>query len=364
MKRVIQKIFSNKRSYAKIIGIESSCDETGIAIMEDKKIISESLFSHYSIVKEWQGVHPIHTSNSHFRVIEDVLEKCLQEGKVNSIEEVDGIAVTLGPGLIPCLKVGFSFAKSLSDKYQKPLIPINHIEAHIMSVFIEYEVKFPFLALVISGGHTLLVSVEGLGNYTLISQSLDDTIGEAFDKTARLLGLPVEQGGKALEKHAIGGLPNYRVPVPLTNNKRSKSLMFSFSGIKSDIKSIITDNHRDGKLEESVSRDIAFSFQQSATFHLANKLREALIQYPDRFTSVVVVGGVASNQFIRNQLLKVTQHFRLDLKFPSIKYCTDNGTMIANVGVMRYSVKDFVKDYSKVDVLSKWPIESIKERNF
>jgi N6-L-threonylcarbamoyladenine synthase len=308
----------------RILGIESSCDETGLAIYDGEKgVLGEVLYSQIPAHAIYGGVVPELASRDHIRKISPLLKALLKEANL-TLEEIDGIAYTQGPGLQGALLVGATFAKSLAFALGKPALGVHHLEAHLMAGMLDKDKPdYPFLALLISGGHTQLLAVKGLGRYTLLGESVDDAVGEAFDKTAKLLGLPYP-GGPALSLLAKKGDKDaYKLPRPMTNRP---GLDFSFSGLKTHVLRAYEASDK----SDDTKANIAASFQKAVTETLMIKCRRALKD--TGLNTLLVSGGVAANESIRAGLSCLMTKQKGKIYFPSKEYCTDNGTMVAYLG--------------------------------
>jgi N6-L-threonylcarbamoyladenine synthase len=324
-----------------ILGIESSCDETAIAIIDDKRKIHANVIA--SQIKKHQpygGVVPEIASRSHLDKIDIVIKKALKTAKLE-LSQIDLIAVTNAPGLIGGLVVGTSIAKTIAAAMDIPVIAVNHLEAHaLMASFTEESLTMPYLLLLASGGHCQLVSCKDVANYKLLGQTIDDAIGEAFDKVAKLLGLPYP-GGPNIENAAKSGDPTkYPMPIAMRN---SAGCDFSLSGLKTQMRYLIEDlkKQNDAQLSKENIADISASFQQNIADMITNRLAKAIKIYQTDNQNLtaknfVFSGGVAANQFIREQITNfLNQH---DFKFyvPPVNLCTDNGVMIAWCGYLNY----------------------------
>lgn len=312
-----------------ILGIESSCDETSVSIVKNGcEDIATVISSQIDIHKSYGGVVPEIASREHVKNITFVIEECLEKANIK-IEDVDAIAITYGPGLIGSLLVGLEAAKTLSFIYNKPLVPVHHIAGHIYANSLEKEMKFPLLALVVSGGHTELVLMKDHFEFEKLGGTLDDAVGECYDKVARVLNLEYP-GGPKVDKLAHIGQPTYQLPVPLQDDTYN----FSFSGLKS---AVINLNHKCvQKGEELNKEDLAASFQKVAISSIVNKTRKALVDYDIK--NLIVAGGVAANNGLREEVQKIGEQLNVDVTIPSMKYCTDNGTMIAAAGYYAYKL--------------------------
>ena len=315
-----------------ILGIETSCDETAASICKDGKILT-NIVSQQIIHKKFGGVVPEIASRQHELLLNQVVDTSLKEAKIN-INEIDAISVTQGPGLTGALLTGISFAKGLGLGLGIPVIPVNHLEGHIFANFLaEPTLEFPFVCLLVSGGHTQLWYIEGMEKYALLGETRDDAAGEAFDKGARILGLGYP-GGPAIEKEAIHGNPNkYHFPRILLSKN---SLDFSFSGLKTSILYFMDDFEKT-KLKSLA--DVAASYQQAIVDTLVEKTRRAIDQTgADR---CIIAGGVAANKCLRNKLELVLPEN--DILFPDFSLCTDNAAMISYLGQLKFESKIFKK---------------------
>lgn len=310
-----------------ILGIESSCDETSCSIVANgRKEIATIISSQIDIHKEYGGVVPEIASREHVKNITIVIEECLKKANM-SMEDIDAIAITYGPGLIGSLLIGLEAAKTLSFIYNKPLVPVHHIAGHIYANSLEKEMKFPLLALIVSGGHTELVIMEDHYKFRKIGGTLDDAIGECYDKVARVIGLEYP-GGPKVDKLASIGKSTYNLPIPLNDD----SYNFSFSGLKS---AVINLNHKlEQRGEEINKEDLAASFQKVAISSIINKTKKAIENY--NIKNLIVAGGVAANKGLRSEVYKLGEELNIDITIPNMKYCTDNAAMIATAGYYAY----------------------------
>lgn len=320
-----------------VLGIETSCDETSVAIVESgRKVLINNTISQIELHKEFGGVKPSVAKYAHEEVIDDLILKTLSDAGLK-INNIDLIAVTLGPGLVISLLVGFKRAKELSTKYDKKLIGVNHLLGHICSNYLESNLEPPFICLLASGGHTQIINVRSYTNYEILGSTLDDACGEAFDKVGRLLGLPYP-GGPNLEILAQSGNPKaFILPEGKVN-----PYDFSFSGLKTAVLRLVQ------KLGDSYNRaDLAASFQESVTNTLVNKISFAAKETKNK--KIVVAGGVAANKTFRNKLA-ATSDFGVFM--PDLKYCTDNAAMIAGAGYFLREINQRIED---LDVFAKDP---------
>ena len=324
-----------------ILGIETSCDETAVSLIQDDdsgipKILSNIVSSQFDVHKEFGGVVPELAARSHVEKIDLITKKAIEESGV-SLKKVSAIAATAGPGLIVCLTVGLNFGKALSSSLDIPFIGVNHLEGHALSPKLNSKLEYPYLLLLISGGHSQYLSVNGLGNYKRLGTTIDDALGEAFDKTAKLLGIEFP-GGPKLEEFANKGNPNkFDLPKPIINKGGCN---LSFAGLKTAVLRI-TKNIK----SEQEKFDLAASFQKTIEEILYEKTKKAFQEFKEissvEKNNFVVAGGVAANKGIRNKLIKVSNENDFKAIFPDLKLCGDNAAMIAMVGLEKYKIKQF-----------------------
>ncbi|MBR3614496.1 MAG: tRNA (adenosine(37)-N6)-threonylcarbamoyltransferase complex transferase subunit TsaD [Clostridia bacterium] len=305
------------------MGIESSCDETSISIVKNgREVLSNCINSQIKIHEEYGGVVPEIASRCHTEVINGIMKEALKEARV-SLDEIDAIAVTQGPGLVGALLVGVSYAKGLSYVTRKPLVAVNHIEGHIAGNYLTHsELKPPFICLIISGGHTHLVNVKSYNEFEILGKTRDDAIGEAFDKVARVVGLGYP-GGPKVDNLAKQGVPNIKLPVTHFDN-----LDFSFSGIKT---AVINLNHKDPNINKA---NLCASFQNAVTEMLISNVKKAVKQFES--DKIVIAGGVSRNSFIRNSFDNLAKELNIKVYYPEPILCTDNAAMIAAAGYYNY----------------------------
>ena len=319
-----------------ILGIETTCDETSMAIIKNgHECIALTILTQMDTHAKCGGVLPEIASRMHTENITMVLEETLNKAKMK-MEEIDAIAVSYKPGLLGSLLVGVEFAKTLSFVYKKPLIGVNHLIGHIYANNLEDNLEFPLLALVVSGGHTELVIMKDDYTYELLGKTMDDAIGEAFDKVARVLGMPYP-GGPNVEKAAKDGLNIYKLPKPVDDNTYN----FSYSGLKSAIINLVNTEKMKGR--EIRKEDLACSFQTVAIEELERKLRKALKS--TGIKRVVIAGGVSANNYLKSRIERVCIENKAKLYKPRLLYCTDNGAMIGAAAYPLYLKKEF-KDLS------------------
>ncbi len=310
-----------------ILGIESSCDETSFSIVKNgREEIATIVSSQIDIHKDFGGVVPEIASRNHVKNVTMVLDECLEKAKMK-MEDIDAIAVTYGPGLIGSLLIGLEAAKTLAWIYNKPLIPVHHIAGHIYANSLVKELEFPLLAIVVSGGHTELVLMKEHYKFKKLGGTLDDAIGECFDKVARVLGLEYP-GGPKLDKLAKEGKPTYKLPIPLKDD----SYNFSFSGLKSAVINLVHNEEQRGRKINKA--DLAASFEKVAVDSIVRKAKKAIKE--EGVKHVIVAGGVAANSMLREKVKEMGKELNVEVIFPPMKYCTDNGAMIAAAGYYAY----------------------------
>lgn len=332
-----------------VLGIETSCDETGVAIFHPTKgLISHFLHSQIAIHSEYGGVVPELASRDHVRKLIPLIKQTIQDSGLTP-QDINGIAYTSGPGLIGALLVGAATARSLAWAWQIPAIAVHHMEGHLLAPMLEENAPdFPFVALLVSGGHTLLVKVTAIGHYEILGESLDDAAGEAFDKTAKMLGLGYP-GGPYLSKLAEQGTPNrFKFPRPMTDRP---GLDFSFSGLKTFTKNTLLSSSQNNQDKA----DIALAFQQAIAETLTIKCKRALEQ--TQLKRLVIAGGVSANTEIRAALKTMTQKKNAELFFPRLEFCTDNGAMIAYAGCQRLLAGH--QESLIIEGRPRWPIDEL-----
>ena len=334
-----------------ILGIESSCDETGVALYDaaESRLLAHALHSQILMHQDYGGVVPELASRDHIRRTGPLLRKVLQESG-RSLNELAAIAYTQGPGLAGALLVGASFAEGLAAALGIPVLPVHHLEGHLLSPLLSSRPPtFPFVALLVSGGHSQLMRVSGVGQYELLGETLDDAAGEAFDKTAKLLGLPYP-GGAALSEMATQGRPEaVKLPRPMLH---SGDFDFSFSGLKT---AVLTRVREIGEPDAQQRADIAHGFQQAIVEVLVRKALRAVRDSGLR--RLVVAGGVGANRELRRQLDAGAAKAKIEVFYPELEFCTDNGAMIALVGGLRYRAGQSLKPAGAFAVKPRWPLQ-------
>ncbi len=310
-----------------ILGIESSCDETSVSVVKNgTEELATVISSQIDIHKDFGGVVPEIASRHHVKNITMVLEECLEKANM-TMEQIDAIAITYGPGLIGSLLIGLEAAKTLAWLYQKPLIPVHHIAGHIYANSLVRPLKFPLLALVVSGGHTELIEMTDHYKFKKLGGTLDDAIGECYDKVARVMNLEYP-GGPKLDKLSKEGKPTYKLPIPLHDD----SYNCSFSGLKSAVINLAHNEKQRG--EELRQADLAASFQKVAVESVVSKTKKAIEDKNIKY--LIVAGGVAANQILRSEIEKLAEEEGIEMSVPPMKYCTDNAAMIAAAGYYAY----------------------------
>jgi N6-L-threonylcarbamoyladenine synthase len=339
-----------------VLGIESSCDETGLALYDTQGgLLAHALYSQVKMHEEYGGVVPELASRDHIRRAIPLLEQVFAESGV-AHDAIDAIAYTQGPGLAGALLVGASVACGLGLALDKPVLGVHHLEGHLLSPLLASEPpEFPFIALLVSGGHTQLMRVDGVGKYTMLGETLDDAAGEAFDKSAKLLGLGYP-GGPAISRMAEFGDPTaYKLPRPMLH---SKNLDFSFSGLKTAVLTVV--KNQTTNICEQDKANIARAFVDAIVEVLTAKCVTALKH--TGLKRLVIAGGVGANQQLRESLNAAAAKKHFKVFYPELEFCTDNGAMIAFAGAMRLQINPDAakKDYA-FNVKPRWPLDSIGE---
>ncbi|MDX9765329.1 MAG: tRNA (adenosine(37)-N6)-threonylcarbamoyltransferase complex transferase subunit TsaD [Chiayiivirga sp.] len=310
-----------------VLGIETSCDETGVAVYDTARgLRSHTLYSQIRLHADYGGVVPELASRDHVRKLVPLVRECLAQAGLG-LADLDGVAYTAGPGLVGALLVGAALGRALAFALEIPAIGVHHMEGHLLAPLLEENApQPPFVALLVSGGHSQLVDVRGIGDYALLGETLDDAAGEAFDKTAKLMGLPYP-GGPHLAKLAQQGRPDiYTFARPMTDRP---GLEFSFSGLKTQVLLAWQQSDR----SDQTRADIARGFEEAVTETLAIKCERALVQTGRG--ALVVAGGVGANRRLRERLAELAERRRVQVCFPRLEFCTDNGAMIAFAGALR-----------------------------
>ena len=334
----------------RILGIETSCDETGIAIYDENQgLMADMLYSQVKLHKEYGGVVPELASRDHIRKTLPMIDDCLKSSG-STPADIDGIAYTAGPGLVGALLVGASIAKSLAFAWDKPAIAVHHMEGHLLaSMMVEDGPEYPFVALLVSGGHTLLLACEQYGQYQVLGESIDDAAGEAFDKVAKMLELGYP-GGPAVAKLALSAEPGtYKFPRPMTDRP---GFDFSFSGLKTFTMNTLANLEAPTELDRA---NIAHAFQEAVVDTIRIKCKRALEH--TGYKSLVVAGGVSANTELRNRLDTLTTKMKARAYYPELKYCTDNGAMIAYAGLLQLRAGH--NEGGAINVKPRWPLTDL-----
>lgn len=335
----------------KVLGIETSCDETGIAIYDDEQgLIANQLYSQIKLHADYGGVVPELASRDHIRKTVPLIEAALTQANLKA-GDIDGVAYTAGPGLIGALMVGASIGRSLAYAWGVPAVAVHHMEGHLLAPMLEDNPPaFPFIALLVSGGHTQLIKVTGIGEYALLGESIDDAAGEAFDKTAKLLGLDYPGGAKLSKLAEQGNVKRFHFPRPMTDRP---GLDFSFSGLKTAAANTINQQKHD--LDEQTKADIARAFEDALVDTLLIKSRRALDQ--TGFNRLVIAGGVSANKTLRGKLTQLMAERKGQVYYPRLEFCTDNGAMIAYAGMIHLKASQFAD--LAIEVKPRWPLSEL-----
>jgi N6-L-threonylcarbamoyladenine synthase len=335
-----------------ILGIESSCDETGVAIYDDNRgLLANTLYSQIDLHRQYGGVVPELASRDHLRKIIPLIDEALINANT-TLKEIDAIAYTAGPGLNGALLIGTTVANSIAFANKIPLIPVHHLEGHILSPLLaDNDLKPPFIALLVSGGHSQIIALDKIGSYQILGDTLDDASGEAFDKTAKMLGLPYP-GGKYIADLAKTGNETYPLPRPMLN---SGNLTMSFSGLKTAVLTLIQNLEKDKVIiEGQVMADIAKSIEEAITDVLVKKSMLALKE--TGIKQLIVCGGVSANQTLRQKLDKEAKNKNYRIVYPPLDLCTDNGAMIGLAGYHRFKERQFAYNFS---VNPRWDLTTL-----
>lgn len=332
----------------RVLGIETSCDETGIAVYDsDQGLLAHAIYTQ-EVHTDYGGVVPELASRDHIKKCIPMINKLLAEADLSK-QSIEGVAYTAGPGLIGALLVGATIGRSLAWGWQIPAIAIHHMEGHLLAPMLEdTKPPFPFTALLVSGGHTMLVDVKGVGNYRILGESIDDAAGEAFDKTAKLLGLGYPGGPAVAEMALKGDSKRFHFPRPMTNRP---GLDFSFSGLKTFAMNTLKKESND----EQTKADIACAFEDAVVDTLAIKCKRALEQ--TQHDTLIIAGGVGANKKLRQRLTKLTNKLNKSVFYPKLEFCTDNGAMIALAGCIRLQASQ--QNDLPIDAYSRWSLEGL-----
>lgn len=333
----------------RVLGIETSCDETGVAIYDQHTgLLANQLYSQVKLHADYGGVVPELASRDHVRKTVPLIQAALREAGMGS-KDIDGVAYTAGPGLVGALMVGATVGRALAYAWQVPAIAVHHMEGHLLAPMLEANPPaFPFIALLVSGGHTQLINVKGIGQYTLLGESIDDAAGEAFDKTAKLLGLDYPGGPRLSEMARQGTAGRFTFPRPMTDRP---GLDFSFSGLKTFAANTVRSNGDDAQTRS----DIARAFEDAVVDTLAIKCRRALEQ--TGLKRLVIAGGVSANRTLRERLASMMQTRGGEVFYARTEFCTDNGAMIAYAGIMR--LQSGLAGDLAITVRPRWPLAEL-----
>ncbi len=336
-----------------VLGLETSCDETGVALYDSERgLLADALFSQIEQHRVFGGVVPELASRDHVKRMLPLIREVLAEAGVERTQ-IEAIAYTAGPGLVGALLVGASCAQALAFAWGIPAVGVHHMEGHLLAPMLEEQPPaFPFVALLVSGGHTQLVRVDGIGHYQLLGESLDDAAGEAFDKTAKLMGLQYPGGPEIARLAEIGTPGRFTFPRPMTDRP---GLDFSFSGLKTFTLNTWLQCREAGDQSEQTRADVALAFQQAVVDTLTIKCRRALKQ--TGLNSLVIAGGVSANQALRQSLEKMLGEFKGRVFYARPRFCTDNGAMIAYAGCQRLLAGQ--RDGPAIGVQARWPMEQL-----
>jgi len=333
----------------RVLGIETSCDETGVAIYDGELgLMADVLYSQAHIHAEYGGVVPEIASRDHVRKLIPLLDECLEQAGCSK-SSIDGVAYTAGPGLIGALLVGASAGRAIAQALDVPAVAVHHMEGHLLAPLLEPDPpKFPFVALLVSGGHSMLVEVRRIGEYRVLGETLDDAAGEAFDKTAKLLGLGYPGGPVVAEAAKSGDPDKYRFPRPMTDRP---GLEFSFSGLKTHTRNLWHKHHED----DNAQADIAAGFQQAVVDTMVIKCRRAMQQ--TRCSQLIIAGGVGANLELRETLSRAGKKYGWGVSYPRIRFCTDNGAMIAYAGYHRLMAGE--SEPNIISARPRWPLHEL-----
>ena len=341
----------------RVLGIETSCDETGVALYDsDRGLLAHALHSQVAQHADYGGVVPELASRDHIRKLLPLCERVLGEAGL-SRNQLDAIAYTAGPGLIGALMVGSTFAHGLATALDIPVLGVHHMEGHLLSPMLEPDPPaFPFVALLVSGGHTQLIQVDGIGEYRMLGESVDDAAGEAFDKAAKMLGLDYPGGPRVAALAEQGQSGRFEFPRPMTNKP---GLAFSFSGLKTYTRNTLRDAVEAGDDSEQTRADIALAFQEAVIDTLAIKCRRALEQTGVK--RLVVAGGVSANRVLRERFARMAEPLGAQIHYPRPEFCTDNGAMIAVAGWHRLRAGQ--RDGESMLAVPRWPMADLPPVN-
>ena len=335
----------------RVLGIETSCDETAVAIIcEEKGLLANHLFSQTALHNEYGGVVPELASRDHVRKLGPLIQTAITTANLNLNKDIDAFAYTAGPGLMGALLVGAAVARSMAWGLNKPSIAVHHMEAHLLAPLLEdVAPEYPYIALLVSGGHTLLVKVCGIGDYIILGESIDDAVGEAFDKTAQMLGLSYPGGPQIANLALQGQVDRFNFPRPMTDRP---GLDFSFSGLKTHVLNTLKKLN---KVDDQARADIAYAFEDAVVDTLVIKSIRAIQNTNSK--SLVVAGGVGANQKLRTQLKQRLEEINVNVFYPKPDFCTDNAAMVAQLGLLRF--KNGYTESMQIRVQPRWSLEEV-----
>lgn len=339
----------------RVLGIETSCDETGVAIYDSEQgLLADALYSQVAMHADYGGVVPELASRDHIRKLVPMIKEVITDAGLTA-EDMDAIAYTAGPGLIGALMVGASVARSLAFAWQVPVLGVHHMEGHLLAPMLEEDPPaFPFVALLVSGGHTQLMRVDGIGQYELLGESLDDAAGEAFDKAAKMLGLDYPGGPRIAALAETGESGRFKFPRPMTDRP---GLDLSFSGLKTYTLNTVEDLRAAGELNEQGKADVALAFQEAVVDTLTIKCKRALQQ--TGLKHLIIAGGVSANKLLREKLEAMISKQRGSLYYARPQFCTDNGAMIAYAGCQRLLAGQ--QDDLAIQAKPRWPMTELPD---
>ncbi|KAF0688030.1 Aste57867_20312 [Aphanomyces stellatus] len=357
----------HNRHISYVLGIETSCDDTAVAVVDSEgRVLSEVVSSQWEMINKWKGIVPALAARAHEENLPLVLSEAMRLSGLEGFKSLSAIAVTAGPGLAPCLNVGLSAAIEIATKNELDFVAVNHLEAHaLVPRLLQRDLNFPFLVLLVSGGHCTLVLAKDIGQYDVLGNTVDDSIGEAFDKVARMLSLTEENstshGGKLVEMYAeLGNSRAFPFTEPMKKKQR-KDCDFSYSGLKTAMVRYV-NQHK--PLDKETKQDLAASFQRTAISHLVTRTKRAceISKSTANIQHLVVCGGVAANAQVRKELQQVAEAEGLTPVFPPVRYCTDNGVMVAWAGMERYlrGVRD---NPNGMKYTPRWPLNQLRALN-
>lgn len=352
-----------------VLAVESSCDDTAVAIVSSsRRVLAQVIVNQQASHEPFQGIVPRLAAQLHRLALPGAINQCIQEAELpGGLHEIHAVAATRGPGLANCLSAGFLAGRSIASANQLPFYDVHHMEGHALTARLSNpSLEYPFLSLLISGGHTLLLMVHGVGNYTILGTTTDDSVGEALDKATRMLGIPwLPDQGPAAALEIVASLPNasksklLELPIPLETEQR-KSLNFSFSGLKTALKYKIKELGGSAQIDEVKRAGLAFQFQHSAAKHLEDRLTRA-IQMANQISAVVISGGVAKNRYIQNRLSSLISNQGLTPVFAPFQYCSDNAVMIGWAAIENVIAgRSPLNPSEHAEVKPDWPLDELK----